>query len=161
VLFLPYLSGERTPHNDPNARGVFFGLDPSIGPLELVKAALEGVAFTLREAQGALDAAGARPERVAAVGGGARSRYWLQILADCLGRPVIRYATGDSGPAFGAARLARLAITGETVGEVCRPPAILDVLEPQPALNAAYAERLDAFRSLYRALKPEFQREPR
>jgi xylulokinase len=161
VLFLPYLSGERTPHNDPNARGVFFGLDPSTGRLDLVQAALEGVAFTLLEAQRALDAASARPERVAAVGGGARSRYWLQIVADCLGRPVIRYATGENGPAFGAARLARLALTGETVGEVCGTPAILDVLQPRSALNAAYAERLDSFRSLYRALKPEFQREPR
>jgi xylulokinase len=158
VLFLPYLSGERTPHNDPNARGVFFGLHPSTGPLDLVQATLEGVVFTLREAQEALDAAGARPERLAAVGGGARSRYWLQILADCLGRPVIRYTTGDNGPAFGASRLARLALTGETVAEVCGTPAILDVLEPQSALYGAYAERLDSFRSLYRALKPEFQR---
>jgi xylulokinase len=161
VLFLPYLSGERTPHNDPNARGVFFGLDPWTDPLDLVQASLEGVALTLQEAQGALDAAGARPERVAAVGGGARSRYWLQILADCLGRPVIRYAVGDNGPAFGAARLARLAVTGETVREVCQTPAVLDVLEPQPALHAAYGERLDSFRNLYRALRPEFQRQPR
>ena len=159
VLFLPYLSGERTPHNDPNARGVFFGLDPSTGRLDLVQAALEGVALTLLEAQQALDAASARPKPVAAVGGGARSRYWLQIVADCLGRPVIRYATGENGPAFGAARLARLALTGETVGEVCGTPAILDVLQPRSALNAGYAERLDSFRSLYRALKPEFQRE--
>jgi xylulokinase len=161
VLFLPYLSGERTPHNDPHARGVFFGLDPSTGRLDLVRAVLDGVAFTLLEAQRSLDAAGARPERIAVVGGGALSRHWMQILAHCLGRPVIRYAAGDNGPAFGAARLARLAVTGETVGEACWKPAILDILEPDAALNAAYAERFESFRTLYRALKPEFRRQAR
>lgn len=159
LLFLPYLSGERTPHNDPHARGVFFGLDVASGPLDLVQAVLEGVAFSLLEAQQALDAAGVHPDRVAAVGGGAQSRFWMQILAHCLGRPVIRYAGSDKGPAFGAARLARLALTGEPVGEACRKPAILDVLEPDLALRMAYATRFDLYRRLYRTLKPEFRRQ--
>ena len=97
------------------------------------------------EAQGLLEAAGVRLDAVAAVGGGARSRFWMQLLAHVLGRPVIRYAGSEKGPAFGAARLARLALTGEAAGEVCAKPPILDVLEPDPALHAAYAERFPAF----------------
>jgi xylulokinase len=82
----------------------------------------------------------------------------MQILAHALGREVIRHAGGESGPAFGAARLARLALTGEAPGAVCVKPRPLDVLEPDPTLHALYAERFEAFRSLYRALKPEFRR---
>jgi xylulokinase len=157
ALFLPYLAGERTPHNDPNARGVFAGLDPTTSTADLVQAVLEGVAFSLREAQELLDAAAVSPERVAVVGGGARSRFWVQLLAHILGRPLVRYAGSENGPAFGAARLARIALTGETARDVCRKPSVLDVLEPDLALTDAYAERFEAFKSLYRSLKNEFR----
>jgi xylulokinase len=156
LLFLPYLSGERTPHNDPHARGVFVGLDHATGALDLVQAVLEGVALSLREAQECLAATSLRSGPVAAVGGGARSRFWMQLLAHCLDRPVLRYAGSEKGPALGAARLARMALTGEKPAEVCRKPAVLDVLEPDRALAGAYAGRFEAFASLYRALKPEF-----
>jgi xylulokinase len=156
VLFLPYLVGERTPYNDPSARGVFVGLDPTIEPTDLTQAVLEGVAFSLVEAQHCLEAAGIRLGAVAAVGGGARSRFWMQIVAHALGRPVIRYAGSATGPAFGAARLARLALTGEPPDDVCAKPPILDVLDPDPALHAVYCERFEVFRRLYRALKGEF-----
>jgi xylulokinase len=156
VMFLPYLSGERTPHNDPHARGVFTGLDHAAGAADLVQAVLEGVAFSLREAQDCLAAAGLRAGPVAAVGGGARSRLWMQLLAHCLDRPVVRYVGGAAGPAIGAARLARMALTGEPPAEVCGKPAVLDVLEPDAALAAAYAERFEAFTALYRSLTPEF-----
>lgn len=159
LIFLPYLSGERTPHNDPFARGVVFGLDAATGPVELVQATLEGVAFSLLEAQGLIKAAGVRLGPVAVVGGGARSRFWMQVLAHVLGRQVIRHAGGEKGPAFGAARLARLALTGEAPGAVCVKPQVLDVLEPDPALHAHYTERFQAFRSLYTAIKAEFRRE--
>ena len=158
LVFLPYLSGERTPHNDPHARGVFIGLDVASGPLDLVQAVLEGVAFSLLEAQHCLDAAGVRPDNVAAVGGGARSRFWMQLLAHCLGRPVIRYTGSEKGPAFGAARLARLALTREPVAAVCGKPDILDILEPDAALHANFAARLERYRRLYQALKPECRR---
>ena len=149
LLFLPYLSGERTPHNDPSARGVFFGLDAATGPTDLAQAVLEGVAFSLLEAQ---ELAGARrrasSHAVAAVGGGARSRFWMQLLAHVLGRAGRSAIAGsEKGPAFGAARLARLALTGEPAGEVCAKPPVLDVLEPDPALHAAYAERFPAFQA--------------
>ena len=80
LLFLPYLTGERTPHNDPFARGVFSGLDHDCGPGELMQAAMEGVAFSLLEARNLLELAGVRLSSVAVVGGGARSRFWMQLL---------------------------------------------------------------------------------
>ena len=156
LLFLPYLSGERTPHNDANARGVFFGMDAGTGALDFVQATLEGVVFSLIEAQDCLETAGVRLATVAAVGGGARGRFWMQLLAHGLGKPVIRYSGSEKGPAFGAARLARLALTGEAPEAWCTKPPVLDILQPNAALHAAYRERFERFRSLYRALKGEF-----
>ena len=156
VLFLPYLAGERTPHNDPNARGVLFGLDAETGPVDLAQAVLEGVAFSLAESQECLRAAGTDVNALAAIGGGARSPFWMRLIATALDRPVTLYAGAAKGPAFGAARLARLAVTGEAVAEVCRKPPLAQILEPERALVAAYQERGARFRALYRALRPEF-----
>lgn len=158
LLFLPYLSGERTPHDDPLARGVFFGLDPATEPTDLVQAVLEGVAFSFLEAQGCLATAAMGEKPLPAVGGGARSLFWMRIFAHVLGRPVIRYAGSESGPAFGAARLARMALTGETPAEVCGKLPVADMAEPDAALHEAYAARFEAFRRLYGALRPEFRR---
>ena len=163
LLFLPYLAGERTPHNDPNARGVFAGLDHSCGATDLCQAVLEGVAFSLLEARALMDRAGAEVASIAVVGGGARSRFWMQLLAHVLGLPVVRYRGSETGPAFGAARLARMALTGEAASKVCCKPPVLEVLEPDGGLTAAYLERFSAYRALYRALKREFpllKREP-
>jgi xylulokinase len=157
LLFLPYLSGERTPRNDPLARGVYFGLDATTEPTDLVQATLEGVAFSLREAQELFGATGVAPGAIPVVGGGARSRFWMQLLANVLGRPVERYAGSDKGPAFGAARLARIALTGEEPAAICTKPPVEDTFDPDPALTAAYAERFERYRSLYRALKAEFR----
>ena len=109
VVFLPYLSGERTPHNDPNAMGVFFGLTHDVDRAALARAVLEGVAFALADGQDALLDAGARIDAVSLVGGGARSRYWGRILASVLGEtpPVPRRRRGGSGVRGGAARAAR------------------------------------------------------
>ncbi len=143
LLFLPYLSGERTPHDNPHARGVLFGLDPDTGAAEVTQAVLEGVACSFALAQDCLADAGTTVAGVAAIGGGARSRSWMRILANLLDRPVTLYAGGAMGPAFGAARLARLALTGEPVGAVCGKPEVAAVLEPDPALVPAYRD-LDA-----------------
>ena len=124
LVFLPYLSGERTPHNDPNATGVFFGLTHDVGRAALARAVLEGVAFALADGQDALLNAGARIDAVSVVGGGARSRYWGRILASVLGRSLRYHAGGEVGPAFGAARLARLAVTGENPSAVCAPAPV-------------------------------------
>lgn len=157
ILFLPYLSGERTPHNDPFARGVFCGLDHDTDPIDLVQAALEGVAFSLLEARHLMDRAGVGLSSVAVVGGGARSRFWMQLLSHVLGLPIVRYSGSETGPAFGAARLARMALTSEPPRDVCAKPAVLEVLDPDPALTATYGERFQAYQALYLGLKPEFR----
>lgn len=156
LLFLPYLMGERTPHNDPHARGVFFGLHPDTRRSDLTQATLEGVAFAFADAKRALEQSGTRIDAAGVIGGGARSRFWTRILASVLDMPLTRYSGGDKGPAFGAARLARLAATGESVEAVCTLPPVLDVTEPEPRLVEAYQPRVETFRRLYRALKPEF-----
>lgn len=158
LLFLPYLTGERSPHNNPHARGVLFGLTPETGSAQIVQAVIEGVAYSLADALDSLSQAGTVLREAAIVGGGARSALWTQIIADVIGIPVIRYAGGETGPAFGAARLARLALTGESAGEVCTRPAILDRTLPDPSRHQAYARELVRYRTLYQALRPEFDR---
>jgi xylulokinase len=158
VTFLPYLQGERTPHDDPNARGVFFGMDGGSDGLDLAQAVLEGVAFTLADAMTALEGAGSRPEALSAVGGGSRGTHFMRIVASAIGLPIARREGGERGPAFGVARLARLAVTGESVADVCGKPRIIDVVEPDPTLREALLGRLPLYRDLYRDLKPLFAR---
>lgn len=153
IIFLPYLAGERTPHNDPDARGAFFGLDYSTEAEDIVQAVLEGAAFMLMDAQLALKAAGRAAAPVAMVGGGARSRFWMRLIASAIGLPVLRYAGSENGPAFGAARLGRLALTGERAEAVCVKPKAMETIEPDPALGDAYRERFEVYRRLYRALR--------
>ena len=96
---------------------------------------------------------------LAAIGGGARSPFWMRLLATVLDRPVTLYAGAAKGPAFGAARLARLALTGEAPEAVCGKPEVAQVLEPERALVERYFERGRRFRYLYQALRPEFRTE--
>jgi xylulokinase len=158
VLFLPYLAGERTPHNDPHARGVFFGLSPDTQQTDVAQAVLEGVAYSFADAKRALEQAGTPLTQAGIIGGGSRSQFWTRIFASVLNIPVMRYHGSDKGPAFGAARLARLAVTGEAPEEVCIAPIILETVEPDPQLTELYNPRIESFRNLYRALKPEFTR---
>jgi len=155
-VFLPYLSGERTPHNNPRALGVFFGMTHETDRAAMGRAVLEGVAYAFADGQDALLAAGANIDSVSVIGGGARSRLWGQILASVLGRPLVYHSDGEVGPAFGAARLARLAVTGEAPETVCTAPAIESAVEPVTALTDIYSERRDRFRRLYSALEQEF-----
>jgi xylulokinase len=158
LLFLPYLAGERTPHNDPYARGVFFGLSPETRRTDLVQAVLEGVAFSFADAKLCLERAGTPLTHAGLIGGGSKSPFWTRILANVLNVPLLRYEGSDKGPAFGAARLARLATTGEAPGSVCTAPPITGTVEPEQNLVEQYEPRIEAFRSLYLALKPEFRR---
>ena len=153
VLFLPYLAGERTPHNDPEARGVFANLEYATGPTDLVQAILESVAFSLRDGFNAFGQAVEAESILPIIGGGSRSRFWVQIIASVLGRPLARGAGGENGPAFGAARLARLAVTGEDARAVCTRPAYDEVIEPDPDLRKRYEARYKNFRRLYRTLR--------
>ncbi|WP_158813568.1 xylulokinase [Methylocapsa sp. S129] len=156
LLCLPYLSGERTPHDDPHARGVFFGLSHATTRVDLARATMEGVALTLVDARDCVESGAARIGAVGLIGGGAKSALWTRMIASALERTVVRYRDGETGPAFGAARLARLAATGEAPEDLCKAPDIADVTEPDPALAAAFKPRIERFRSLYRALKSEF-----
>jgi xylulokinase len=158
LLVLPYLSGERTPHDDPHARGVVFGLTSDTSRAELVLAALEGVAFTFADARDALAAGGTRIASAGIVGGGARSAFWTRLIASVLGVPLRVYAGGARGPAFGAARLARLALGADDPAAVLIEPEVRTTVPPDPALADAYAPRIAAFRRLYVALRPEFAR---
>jgi xylulokinase len=153
LLFLPYLSGERTPHNDPFASGVFVGLDHETDRAALGRAVLEGVAFAFADAEAVLEEAGVALREVSVIGGGAKSRLWGRILASVLGRPLVYRAASEVGPALGAARLARLCVTSEPAAAVCTPPPALWTAEPTPDLAAHYAPRLVAFRDLYRRLR--------
>jgi xylulokinase len=157
LVFLPYLSGERSPHNDPNALGVFFGLSHATERADLARAVLEGVAFALADGQEALTEAGAEIRTVSVIGGGARSPLWGRILASTLGISLHYRAGGEVGPALGAARLARICVTGEAAAEVCKPPPLESVVDPEAKLVDHYAQRLPVYRRLYQSLKGEFR----
>ncbi|MDE2434967.1 MAG: xylulokinase [Sphingomonadales bacterium] len=152
-LFLPYLSGERTPHNDPHVRGAFLGLSNDTDPGRLGLAVLEGVAFAHADGLAVLQAAGSRVESLSVIGGGARSRFWGTILASALGVRLDYLADGEVGPALGAARLARIAATGASVAEVCTRPPVRESIEPDPELAERLAPKLARFHAAYPAIK--------
>ncbi len=153
-LFLPYLSGERTPHNDPDACGVLFGLNHDSGPARIAAAVLEGVAFAFRDGLDALSDAGTRIDQAMVIGGGARSRLWGRILASALGIRLVYREGGDVGPAYGAARLARIGIDGVSVEAAAPAPAVAHVVEPDAVLVERFAPRIARYRALYRQLSP-------
>lgn len=152
VMFLPYLSGERTPHNDAAVRGGFVGLSTTSDVSTLTQAVLEGVSFGLRDGAEALLASGAQFDRLFAIGGGAQSRYWLTLLATVLGVPLILPKGAEFGAALGAARLGQVA-AGANIAEVMTAPEAGDVVEPiaefGPAFEAAYAR----FKTAYAHIK--------
>ena len=149
-LFLPYLSGERTPHNDPAASAMFAGLRAEHGPEALTYAVLEGVALALADGHDVLVEAGAPLANCLLVGGGARSRFWGQMLADVLGIPLSLPEGAEHGAAFGAARLGMLAAGAGGEAAICTRPAIQTVFTPS---GDTHADRLARFRSLYPAEK--------
>ena len=159
LVFLPYLAGERTPHNDPDAAGVFFGLTTGTTRAAMTLAVLEGVSFALADGLDALEARGGRIPELTTIGGGSRSALWLRILAAALDRPLHTTIGGEVGPALGAARLARVAAGDATVTEACTKPQISASFVPDAALARSLAPRRALFRRLYPALKPLFATE--
>lgn len=153
VQFLPYLDGERTPHNDATAAGAFVGLRSATGRDDIVQAVLEGVAYAARDNLAALGGSSAAIAEVDLVGGGSRSALWAQIITDVLGIPVHRVEEGEVGAALGAARLGRLAATGEDPAKVCTRPRRLASFAPRASAVAAYDEAYHQWRKLYPALK--------
>jgi xylulokinase len=158
-IFLPYLSGERTPHNDAEATGMFAGLRAGHGADALVFAVMEGVAFSFADGVDVLDAAGARPVRPLMVGGGARSEFWGQMTADVTGLTIDLAAGAEAGAALGAARLGMLAAGAGEVEAVCMRPARQREFAPDPERAALYAPRLRRYRALYQAEKASRERQ--
>jgi xylulokinase len=144
-VFLPYLTGERTPHNDPNATAAFGGLRIGHGADALAYAVLEGVGFALADGLDVLAAAGAAPESCVLVGGGSRSEFWAQLIADATGVALDIPDGADLGGAFGAARLGMLA-AGRTEQDVCAKRPLRRRIEP---LKFDLTERRERVRALY------------
>jgi xylulokinase len=158
-IFLPYLSGERTPHNDPHARGVLFGLTHDSDGEAIGQAVLEGVAFAFADGLDALVEAGAEVGQISVIGGGARSPWWGKVLAAALGRMLVYRQGSETGPAFGAARLARLAVTGENAADVCSPPPIAAIVEPDARDMEVLSHKRAKFARLYGDLRARFRGE--
>lgn len=153
LTFLPYLSGERTPHNDAAIRGALTGIAHGSDRAALTRAVLEGVAFAFRDSLEALMEAGTALDRVTALGGGSRSLYWVKAIATALGLPVDMPADGDFGAAFGAARLGLVAAENADPLAVCTPPATARTVEPDGGFAPAYEEAYQRFRELYPAIR--------
>jgi xylulokinase len=156
LLFLPYLSGERTPYPDPDARGVFFGLSLRHQKPHLTRAVMEGVTYGLRDSLELMRALGLAIKQVRVSGGGARSLLWRQILADVLNTEIVTVNVTE-GAALGAALLAGVgAGVYRNVDEACQKAIrVTDRTEPGPAVSA-YAGYYPRYQALYRALVPEF-----
>jgi xylulokinase len=154
-LFLPYLSGERTPHNDPYAQGVFFGMTHATDRALLGYAVLEGVTLALTDGLDALRAAGTEARALSLIGGGARSNYWAQLLADAFNTPTRKHGGGETGAALGAARLGWLAAGGDPSTVLTKPPVEIE-FAPDPERHAALRSRLGTYRALYRHVRPLF-----
>ena len=155
LLFLPYLSGERTPHMDPAARGAWIGLSLAHRREHLVRAVLEGVAFALKDSLVRIQGLGASPEELRSVGGGMRSPLWRRIIASVLGVPLRRLAV-EEGAAYGAALLAGVGagVYTDVYGAVRKAVRLRDEVErPDPELSAIYRPLYERFTHLYPALK--------
>ncbi len=145
-LFLPFLSGERTPHNDPHLRAGWLGMDNETTPARLAVAVLEGVAFAHADGLDALRAAGTHIKELAVIGGGARSRYWGGIIAAALNVRLVYLDGGEVGPALGAAKLAQMAVTGASAADICTRPPVAQIVEPDKDLGERLANKLAQFR---------------
>ena len=159
LIFLPYLQGERTPHLDAYARGGWIGLTASHDRRHLIRAVLEGVAFSLKDCFAIIREQGLTIEQVRATGGGAKSPVWRQIIADVLGVELLTTSASE-GPAFGAALLAGVA-SGiyPSIQQACENTVhVLERTAPRSGVEHIYAQAYETYRALYPALKPIISR---
>ena len=153
VQFYPYLSGERTPHNDSSVRAGFVGLDVATDRAEMTQAVLQGVSFAMRDSLEALRLTGAKLDTILAIGGGARSSYWVEMLATVLNLKLELPEQGDFGAALGAARLAICGVTGASIEDVMTKPPVDKTIVPNATMLEAYQLRYDQFHNNFPAWK--------
>lgn len=153
MRFLPYLSGERTPHNDADIRGAFIGLDIASGHEALTQAVLEGVTFALRDNLEALKSTGANLKHVIAIGGGSQSPFWVELIATVLNLPIALPKAGEFGAALGAARLAICAADKTDPVATMTRPEIDTIIQPRTDLRDQYDAAYAAFRNSYSGIK--------
>jgi xylulokinase len=158
VYFLPYLMGERSPHNNPNARGTFIGMTMDTTRADMTLAVLEGVAFALRDSLEVAKSLGIDLKRTKICGGGAKSPLWKKIIANVLDLKV-DVIESEEGPALGGAMLAAVACgeyknVEEAADKIVK---IRESIEPDPALVTKYNERYAKFKEIYPACKPLFE----
>ncbi len=158
VYFLPYLMGERSPHNNPNARGTFIGLTMDNSRADMTQAVLEGVAFALRDSLEVAKSLGIKIERTKICGGGAKSPLWKKIIANVMNLKV-DVIESEEGPALGGAMLAAVA-NGEYASvedAAAKIVKIIDTVEPTKELVDRYEARYQQFKQIYPACKPVFE----
>jgi xylulokinase len=153
LQFYPYRSGERTPHNDSAVRGGFSGIDIATSRADMTHAVMAGVAFALRDSLEALRSTGTNLTRALAIGGGAQSRLWVEMLATVLNLPLDLPEQGEFGAALGAARLAICGVTGQSPAQVMTKPKIRETFHPRADLVAAYDASYTKFAASFPTLK--------
>jgi xylulokinase len=153
ALFLPYLSGERTPVGDAQVRGLMMGLGHETDRNAMTHAVLDSIAFAFRDSADALRDGGAKIDRLMAVGGGTKSELWMKIMATVLNLPIDLPVAGDIGGAFGAARMGLVAATGADYRQVFTKPKIAKTITPEKSAVAAYTDQYQRYSKIYPAIK--------
>lgn len=153
LLFLPYLTGERTPYPDPKARGAFIGLNLRHTKAHMTRAVLEGITFGLRDSLELMKLSGVEVSELRVNGGGAKSAFWRQMIADIFGYPVVTVNSTD-GPAYGAAVMAASAVLNQDIPTLCKQwIQPVDRVEPRAKQQTIYEEYYAQYKSLYTTLK--------
>jgi xylulokinase len=158
--FLPYLSGERTPHNDPQAQGAFIGITHDTSKLDMLHAVLEGVCFAFADGVDALHQSGTKATEITVIGGGAQSAYWRQLMANVLNTKITFRNGGEVGPALGAARLAQLAMEPElSIEQICPQPEAVQIHTPNTSTQQIFEQRRTVYCQAYPQLRMLFNKE--
>ncbi len=159
VYYLPYLMGERTPHNNPNARGVFAGLSLDTTREDMTLAVMEGVSYGLRDALEIARSFGVEITRIRAIGGGAKSPLWCKVLANVMNVKVDKINC-EEGPGYGAAILAAVGcgVYSSVEEAAAKFITVVDTIEQDPAIVAEYEKRYEVFKSIYPVLVPVFDK---
>ena len=158
LIFLPYITGERTPHRDADAKGVFFGLTGRHGRGHLVRAVLEGITYAMNDSLEIVRELGLQIDEIRATGGGAKSPFWLQLQADIYGAPVVTVDASE-GPAYGAALMAAVGVDlfSDLVTAAETLVRVTSAVEPDEKHKAIYRDFYQVFKGLYPSLKEHFK----